>query len=67
MGVSLVVSPLVEFWVEVPLLGGGPPLGGGLFVRQQDEADVGVRAIFGASGQRSVGVTEIHSDFTHTA
>lgn len=27
------VLPLVEFWVEVSLLGGSSPLGGGLLVR----------------------------------
>lgn len=33
----LFVLPLVEFWVEVSLLGGGSPFGGGLLVGQQDE------------------------------
>lgn len=49
-------SPLVELWVEVPLLGGGPPLGGGLLVRQEDKGHVRVGAILGAGRQGSEGV-----------
>lgn len=49
-------SPLVELWVEVPLLGGGPPLGGGLLVRQEDKGHVRVGAVLGAGRQGSEGV-----------
>lgn len=49
-------SPLVELRVEVPLLGGGPPLRGGLFVRQQHKGHVRVGAVLGAGCQGSAGV-----------
>lgn len=51
----LFVLPLVEFGVEVSLLGGSPPLGGGLLVRQQDEGHIRVCPVLGAGCQRSVG------------
>lgn len=54
----LFVSPLVEFWVEVSLLGGSSPLGGSLLVRQQDEGNIRVCTIFGAGCQGSVGRTQ---------
>lgn len=47
--------PLVKLRVEVPLLGGRPPLGGTLLVGQQDERDVRVRAVLGAGCQGSEG------------
>ena len=50
------VLPLIEFWVEVPLLGGGSSLGGGLLVRQQEEGNVRVSAVLGAGCQGSEGV-----------
>lgn len=53
----LFALPLVEFWVEIPLLGGGSPLGGGLLVRQQDEGNIRVRTVLGAGRQGSVAIT----------
>lgn len=49
------VLPLAEFWVEVSLLGGSPPLGGRLLVRQQDEGDIRVCPVLRAGCQGSVG------------
>ncbi len=57
----LFVLPLVEFWVEVSLLGGGSPLGGSLLVRQQDEGNIRVCAVLGAGRQGSVGIWRSHS------
>lgn len=51
----LFVLPLIEFWVEVSLLGGGSPLGGSLLVRQQDEGNIRVCTVLGAGRQGSVG------------
>lgn len=49
------VWPLVEFRVEVSLLGGSSPLSGSLLVRQQDEGNIRVRTVLGAGCQGSVG------------
>lgn len=54
MTIPVTTLPLVKLGVELPLLGGGSSLGGGLLVRQQDEGNVRVSAVLGAGCQGSV-------------